>query len=123
MSTARSVPCNGCTLCCVNDLIVLHPECGDDAGSYITTAAFNPITGKPVLALAKQPGSNRCIYLGDAGCTIHDRAPVICKEFDCGGLYLRFDRATRRRVVRSGLGSAAVFEQGRRVTLLRQEDT
>lgn len=107
-----NVPCNGCTLCCQNDLLILHPEMGDDPNAYETMRCVNPITGKPALALAhKKEGG--CIYLGDNGCTIHDKAPAICREFDCRKLFLSMTRPERRRAIKAGLADKGVFEMGR----------
>jgi len=90
------VPCNGCTACCQNDLIMLHPEMGDDPTRYACHPAVNPITGQPGWALDHKPGGG-CVYLGEAGCTIHPAHPAICREFDCGVAYANQSRATRRR--------------------------
>ena len=115
--TRSIVPCNGCTLCCENDLLVLHPEMGDDPGAYETMAATNPITGKPCLALKHKPEGG-CIYLSPEGCTIWDRAPAICQEFDCRKFYLRLlegsTRAERQKLVRSGLVSKQLMRAARR---------
>lgn len=111
----RAVPCNGCTACCHKDAIMLHPECGDDAAQYETVPFTNPITGTPGLMIAKKPGTMDCVYLGDSGCTIHDRAPVICREFDCGLMWARWSRSERKQLVGSGMFSANVFKQGYRV--------
>jgi len=114
MTPMRKVPCNGCTLCCQHDLIMLHPEDGDDPAAYETVPATSPVTGRPGLALAHRP-DGACVYLGEAGCTIHGRQPVICREFDCGLMWARMPRAERRRLVRTGAYDAEVFRQGRRV--------
>jgi uncharacterized protein len=110
------VPCNGCTACCRNDLLFLHPELGDDAGSYETMPAVNPITGRAGLALKHKPDGG-CIYLGEKGCTIHERAPAICREFDCRRFYLNLlretTRAERRRAVSQGIYSKAVLAAGK----------
>lgn len=79
---ARSVPCGPCTACCRHELIVLHPESGDRAARYLTRRVVNPVTKLPVVALQQQANGD-CIYLDDSGCTIHDRAPTICRSFDC----------------------------------------
>lgn len=76
-----SVPCNGCTACCKNDLIFLSPQMGDRPETYLTMPATNPLTGQSGLALQK--GDRGCVYLGEAGCTIHDRVPAVCRTFDC----------------------------------------
>lgn len=107
------VPCNGCTACCKNDLIFLHPECGDKASDYETMPAVNPITGKTGLAVKHKPEGG-CIYLTASGCGIHGRAPAICREFDCRRFFLGLgDRAARRRILKAGLVTKDVYEAGR----------
>ena len=111
------VPCNGCTICCKNDLLILHPECGDDPSQYETMECINPVTGKPALALKhKQEGG--CIYLGQNGCTIHERAPAICKEFDCRRFYQRLVEQTtrnqRQKLISSGMISKQLLREGRK---------
>lgn len=97
-----SVPCNGCTVCCRNELIFLHPEHGDVVAAYDAEPARNPITGKQGFALRRHE-SGACVYLGQGGCTIHDRAPTICKTFDCRLFLLLFgDRAGQRRALHDG---------------------
>lgn len=118
----RQVPCDGCTLCCRNDMIMLHPEMGDRPEDYLTERAVNPITGRMGLMVAKKPGTTDCVYLGEHGCTIHGRAPAICREFDCGKFYERFQeypRHERRRMVRDNLVGKDVLEQGKRVQSVR----
>jgi uncharacterized protein len=108
-----SVPCNGCRACCHGDLIVLHPENGDDPSAYETEPFSHPLTGKPCLAL-KHKHNGECVYLGPEGCTIHDRAPVICREFDCRRMYLSVPRAERRRLISAGVLDKEVLEAGRK---------
>lgn len=75
----RDVPCNGCTVCCQNDAVFLHPECGDDPAKYQIEIADD---GRAMLA--HKPNRD-CIYLDrDKGCTIHADRPVVCREMDCG---------------------------------------
>lgn len=61
---------------------MLHPEDGDRPEEYDTIEIGNPLTGEPCQALRQRP-NGACIYLGIAGCTIHGRAPALCREFDC----------------------------------------
>lgn len=107
------VPCNGCTACCRNDLLMLHPEMGDDPAQYETMEARNPLTGELGLALKHKPEGG-CIYLGKTGCTIHERAPAICKEFDCRLNFLRTPKSIRRKAIKAGLCGRDVFEAGKR---------
>jgi hypothetical protein len=109
---AANVPCNGCTACCQQDLIMLHPECGDVKEEYDCYEQENPVTGKPGWALKRKPNGS-CIYLGEGGCTIHGRAPAICREFDCRRLFLDLgDRASRRRAVAQGIVHKDVLKAG-----------
>lgn len=103
------VPCDGCTACCKHDIIFLHPENGDKPETYETIEVFNPISKRVAPALARAE-NGWCIYLGPGGCTIHDRAPVICQKFDCRKfVQMLGNRADRRRaavgneVVRAGV--------------------
>lgn len=83
MSGDREVPCAGCIACCRGgELIVLHPEDGDDRRRYLTRRARNPLTGQMVDVL-RQTAAGDCVYLGESGCKIYDRRPAICRSFDC----------------------------------------
>jgi hypothetical protein len=62
--------------------------------------------------LNRKPNGD-CIYLDDNGCTIHDRAPKVCREFDCRTLFLRSDRNGRRLAIKNGEVKHEIFEQGR----------
>lgn len=108
-----NVPCNGCTSCCRNDLVFIHPECGDVASEYLTMTMRHPITKAVEQALQHDKNTGSCIYLGETGCTIHERRPSMCREFDCRRFFLGFkDRAERRRAVRSGMISNDVLKAG-----------
>jgi len=101
-----SVPCNGCTRCCHYSLIPLDPQ-RDDIASYETIK----VAGQHVLKHRPEGG---CVYLGDGGCTIHDRAPVVCREFDCRRFYRAISREERKAA--TGI-KKQVLEAGRdRVT-------
>ena len=88
------VPCGSCRACCVNELLILHPEMGDDPAEYDCSRVINPLTGEPGFALNMRNGS--CTYFGDNGCTIWDRAPALCREFDCRDLYKRRHKIVAR---------------------------
>lgn len=113
MSHERAtVPCNGCTLCCRADAILLLPQEGDVVESYDCEMRDLPGIGVgPVLK--KKAGVNECVYLVDGRCSIWARAPVICRVFDCWRWYLSKTRPARRRMVKSGLADQAVFDAGR----------
>lgn len=112
MREIANVPCGGCRRCCHGDAIILHPECGDVIASYDAERTIHPLSGRPAWQLKKKP-NGECVYLGEDGCTIHTRAPAICREFDCRRLYLKFSRAERKLLVRTGMFSKDVFDAGR----------
>lgn len=107
------VPCAGCRVCCINDAIILHPECGDDVSAFDAVAIKHPLTGKPAMML-KHKANGECVYLGASGCTIHDRAPAICREYDCRKQYLAMPRSDRRRLVALGYMRKDQFNEGRK---------
>lgn len=79
--TVSDVPCDGCTRCCRGDTIRIMPH--EDPSQWQTEP--HP-AGHGMRQLAHKPDGD-CVYLGASGCTIHGRAPQICKEMDCRLLY------------------------------------
>lgn len=122
MSKHDIVPCAGCTLCCQNELIFLHAQHGDVVTDYLHKVAPNPLTGEMGFALQNKPNGD-CIYLGETGCTIYDRAPAVCRKFDCRKLIKNLgDRAAQRRAVRSGFISKELMQAGKdRMHTLEEE--
>jgi Putative zinc- or iron-chelating domain len=107
------VPCNGCTECCrSNQGLFLQPEQGDQVESYRHRVLRDQATGNPVFLLATE-ANGQCVYLGASGCTIYDRRPLLCRNFDCRKHYLILPRQDRDNLVRLGLSSRAVFNAGR----------
>lgn len=103
------VPCNGCTACCKHDDVYLRPE--EDPRDYLVEPGLNALTGEVGWRLQHKPRGGGCIYLGDGGCTIHDRAPAICKRFDCRFAVAMLDelpRPIRRRMLRL-YGSKGIY--------------
>jgi Fe-S-cluster containining protein len=100
------VPCNGCRACCRHELVVVVPEAGDDPASYDTEV----IQGLTVL---RQRPNGDCIYLDNLGCTIHDRAPAICRRFDCRRYFLSMHRNERRAIARLNSAKEPLFEAAR----------
>jgi uncharacterized protein len=108
-----TVSCDGCTACCRSGQgLVLHPEQGDEVESYEHRAAGHRDDGSPVFALAMDE-NGCCVYLGEHGCTIYERRPLLCRSFDCRKHYLMLPRADRDNLVRLKLSSRAVFNAGR----------
>lgn len=114
-----NVPCGSCQLCCHHDVIMLFPEKGDDVSSYEHEYRDLPMGRVPIL---KKGASGNCVYLGTSGCTIHDRAPAICRVFDCRRWYLSKTRTERRVMVKLGMADQAIFDAGRERLASLQSD-
>jgi Fe-S-cluster containining protein len=111
----RIVPCGSCTACCRTQWVFLDPDSGDVPALYDTVDVIDPKSGAPVKALAHKP-SGECVYLGSTGCTIHDRAPAMCRAFDCRAYYLAMmskPRTVRKREIRDQYSAKELFEIGR----------
>jgi Putative zinc- or iron-chelating domain len=106
MTAVGNVPCNGCRACCLHDMIPLMPERGDLIWTYKHEVVATATGPKAVLQCGETGG---CIYLGRDGCTIHDRAPAICRAFDCRELFRSKTRAERLMLAKSGVVSNEVF--------------
>ena len=111
MTALGNVPCNGCRACCLHDMIPLMPERGDLIWTYKHEVIA---TGAGPTAVLQCGETGECIYLGRDGCTIHDRAPAICRAFDCRDLFHSKTRAERLAMIKSGMVSNEVFSAGRK---------
>lgn len=99
-----SVPCGSCRLCCIKVAVVLMPE--DDPALYDTE-----VVGGGLVAL-KHKANGECVHLGEAGCTIHDHAPIMCRVYDCREQHRMYPREQRRDLVRRGLLDPRILKRG-----------
>jgi hypothetical protein len=90
---------------------MLFPDEGDIIESYEHAVVELP-EGRG--AILKKGADGNCIYLGPDGCTIHDRAPLICRMFDCRRWFLSKTRNDRRALIKAGIADADIFEAGRK---------
>jgi Fe-S-cluster containining protein len=90
---------------------MLFPEEGDDVASYEHEVVTIPDVGTG--AVLKKNGRD-CVYLKDGRCSIWERAPKICRVFDCRRWFLSKTRTERRMLVKSGGASKEIFEAGRK---------
>jgi hypothetical protein len=103
------VPCNGCTLCCESDAVRLQDE--DRAEEYLTEP--HPyIPG--ALMIAHKP-NGECVYLGEHGCSIHDRAPSLCRSADCHSLAVKLSFEEAKQLHAMGRLDMRVWDQGHRL--------
>ena len=98
------VPCNGCTACCRNTRVLVHSVLGDNPEDYET----EDYQGLRVL---KRKPSGDCIYLEDSGCTIWERPPAQCREFDCRrAVQLELRHNLSKAVVEAGFARIHTLE-------------
>jgi hypothetical protein len=113
----RTVPCNGCKECCKGDKIALKRYLGDQPENYLChqEEGVNGLTGLPEMqwVLDHKPNGD-CVYLNSKGCSIHGRAPAVCREFDCRALFVTLTREQRREWVKNGAIKKAVFDAARK---------
>lgn len=109
-------PCNGCTACCHQTVVMLHPEEGDDLSLY-EIEILHPVHGYDLIAI-KGGLDGKCRYLGKDGCTIHDRRPIACRSFDCRHFYWfalqNSTRQQRQKLVKEGYVDADVLKAARK---------
>ncbi len=64
--------------------------------------------------LAHKP-NGECIYLEPGGCSIHDRAPSLCRSADCRSIAYRLNFETARRLHILGKLDLRVWDRGRKL--------
>lgn len=111
MSGRAQVPCGTCKACCRQEVVMLVPERGDDVASYEHVSVEMP--GGSQGHFLKRTPSGDCVHLGDHGCTIHERAPVVCRDFDCRMYFLSMPRTRRRLLQKASAVDTEIFAAGR----------
>jgi Fe-S-cluster containining protein len=109
------VPCGKCKLCCQNhSAVLILPSHGDDPASYSTMT----LPGVDGLFLTFKKNGD-CSYLGPDGCTIHDRAPFICRTYDCRNQHKMYTKEQRDLLIKKGLLAPKIMKQA--AILIHQE--
>ena len=99
------VPCNGCIRCCTaRSVRTLDP---DEVHRYESVPSMDD-PNKRVLA---SQASGACVYVNANGCSIHDRKPRLCREFDCRELVKRYSYTILRRA-----GYTEIWRKGKELT-------
>lgn len=57
-----------------------------------------------------------CIYLGDTGCTIHERKPQQCREMDCRVIAASVSFTKMRKLSRRDYRMMRVWRKGKELT-------
>ncbi len=101
------VECGSCRLCCKQTHVPLV-DGEDDPREFKTEVSPH---GLVVLA---HKSNGDCVYLTESGCSIHDRAPVVCRRFSCATHYKGLTLSQQREAVLAGLTSKEILREGRR---------
>jgi hypothetical protein len=64
--------------------------------------------------IAHKPNGD-CIYLDEQGCSIHDRAPSLCRSADCRSLAVKIDFETAKLLHATGRLDFRVWDQGQKL--------
>jgi Fe-S-cluster containining protein len=94
-------------------MTVLRFDMGDDAREYQTAKWYRDGLDKPPITILDRLPNGDCFYLGEHGCTIHDRAPYECRMYDCRAMFRNSDRQGRKLAVKEGKVPKGIFERGR----------
>jgi Fe-S-cluster containining protein len=91
-------------------MTILKP---DEVDQYVTALWYRDGLDKPPVTILDRLPNGDCFYLGEQGCTIHDRAPHECRQYDCRAMFRNSDRQGRKLAVKNGVVPKAIFDRGR----------
>ena len=94
------VPCNSCTACCRQQIVLLSEE--DEP--YMAVYDYRQISDLRVL---NNKPNGECTHLGREGCTIYEKRPFICRTYDCRKHLESLAGRERLRFVNSAVGNEA----------------
>jgi hypothetical protein len=100
-----NVPCGTCRACCSHDRIFLGRQDDPRAFRWHNEGGYAVLDRKP---------NGECIYLEASGCSIHDRAPMICRRFDCRIHYLLTPGDVRAKRSTENPQLGVIYEEGRK---------
>lgn len=108
LTRESSVPCGSCRLCCQGrTAVMILPDHGDDPAAFDTFEI--PKIGAHFL---NHKPNGDCVYLGAEGCTIHGRAPFMCRTFDCREQHRMYTKAQRATLVAQGRLDPRILRRG-----------
>ena len=83
--SAFSYACRRCGKCCIDKTIQINPYETARLARRLgeTTAQFRERWTDQGVAL-KRDDENRCIFYGEAGCSVHSDRPLVCRLFPLG---------------------------------------
>ena len=107
LGSIGEVRCDGCTICCRHQAVVLLPEEGDNL------AVLKRHVQMGDALVLERTAAGDYVYLEEGGCSVWKDRPSVCRSFDCRGLFLSLSRTERRRMARKNSEVQALFDAGR----------
>ena len=105
------VPCGTCQLCCKGfSAVIIMPDHGDDPALYQTFKL--PMPGMEGSDFLQWKENGDCIHLTPEGCAVHDRAPFMCRIFDCRDQHAMYPKRQREMLVKKGMLKREVLRRG-----------
>lgn len=111
------VQCNGCRACCIKQTVILLDE--DEAHLEDFQYSEAVYGGDLVIRVLNHRSNGECVHLGPDGCTIYDKRPVICRQYDCRKQFMVTTRNERRT---RHFGDKIWKEARKRLGTLDEED-
>ena len=107
------VPCGTCHACC-HSPVAVSPEAGDDPSLYKLAISVDRTAPNQhaMVTLDRKPDGS-CYALRNGRCTIWDKRPRVCRNFDCRKMFVLHTKAERRELVAKGYFKRAVIDAGK----------
>ena len=96
------VPCGTCHACC-HSPVAVSPEAGDDPSLYKLAISVDRTAPNQhaMVTLDRKPDGS-CYALRNGRCTIWDKRPRVCRNFDCRKMFVLHSKAERSEERRVG---------------------
>ena len=107
------VPCGACHACC-HSPVEVRPDHGDDPSLYRLAVSVDRTAPNQhaMVTLDRKPDGS-CYALRNGRCTIWDKRPRVCRNFDCRKMFVLHSKAERRELVAKGYFKRAVLDAGK----------
>ena len=96
--TRAVVPCGPCSACC---RFAITPVSVEEQAREHYEAEVREVSGIGKAWTLKRRPDGSCVYLVENRCSIWERAPWTCRDFDCRVTAARTPRPERRRMAKA----------------------
>lgn len=108
------VPCGTCHACC-HSPVEVRPDFGDDPSLYkLAISVDKSAPNRHAMVTLDRKPDGSCYALRNGRCTIWDKRPRVCRNFDCRKMYVLHTKAERRELVALGYFKREVIDAGKK---------